>query len=125
MKGNANDWSVEPGADADVELWRCVSQVWAMSAVKLSNCKLHCLSTILHPRGCGVQLPMSALKWIVKLGADAFRATKAANGKWHKAKVTPMQAAKLRKQFLLEGKYVHDVYACVATICRAYTSTAC
>lgn len=64
------------------------------------------LNTFL-PTPPAVQPPMSALKWIVKLGADAFRAQKAANGKWHKPKVTPMQAAKLRKQFLSEGKCVH------------------
>lgn len=50
---------------------------------------------------------MSALKWIVKLGADAFNATKSASGRWHKPKVSAMQAAKLRKQFLNEGKYVN------------------
>lgn len=64
---------------------------------------------------------MSALKWVIKLGADAFRATKAANGRWHKPKVSPLQAARLRKQFLLEGKcvYTHDAFGvCIAsTLC--------
>lgn len=42
-------------------------------------------------------------QWLAKLGAEAFKPQKV-NGVWRKAVLSPLAAARLRKQYILEGR---------------------